>query len=100
MSQTKGGLKIHIGRKHRDIPQLDGEVQMERETDIWWEKNSTISVKTLKVFNNIVEDIKEGNLTGKEKSIEIYWALEARMDGCDNRDGILEKIKFLKQKRS
>ena len=24
VSQTKGGLKIHIGRKHKEIPQLDG----------------------------------------------------------------------------
>ena len=35
-SQTKGGLKIYIGRKHKDIPQLDGEIQTERDTDDWW----------------------------------------------------------------
>ena len=44
-SQTKGGLKIHMGRKHEEIPQLDGEVQAERETDDWWENNSTVSLK-------------------------------------------------------
>ena len=36
-SQTKGGLKIHTGRKHKEIPQLDGDMQTERETDDWWE---------------------------------------------------------------
>ena len=99
-SQTKGGLNIHIGRKHKDIPQLYGEVQMGRETDGWWEKNSIISLKTLKVFDEVIEDIKEMNLTGEEKSIEIDRAIEARMEGWDDPKGILEKIKLLKQKRS
>ena len=45
-SQTNGGLKIHIGRKDKEIPQLDGEIQIERDTDDWWEKNITASVKT------------------------------------------------------
>ena len=41
-SQTKGGLKIYIGIKHKDIPQLDGDIQTERDTDDWWENNSTV----------------------------------------------------------
>ena len=56
--------------------------------------------KTLKVFDDVIEDIKESNLTGEEKSIEIDRAIVARMEGSDIRDGILEKIKVLKQKRS
>ena len=46
------------------------------------------------------DDIKESNLTGEEKSIEIDRAIEARMEGQDDPDGLLEKIKLLKQKRS
>ena len=38
-SQTKGGLEIHIGRKHKDIHQLDVQVQTEREPDDFWGKN-------------------------------------------------------------
>ena len=44
-SQTKGGLKIHIGRKHNDIPQLDGEMQTERDTDDWWGKKLSCLLK-------------------------------------------------------
>ena len=99
-SQSKVGLKIHIGRKHKDIPQLYGEVQMGRETDGWWEKNSIISLKRLKVFDEVIEDIKEMNLTGEEKSIEIDSAIEARMEGWDDPNGILKKIKLHKQKCS
>ena len=33
----KGGLKIHTGRKHKEFPQLDGDMQTERQTDDWWE---------------------------------------------------------------
>ena len=33
-------------------------------------------------------------------SIEIDRVIEARMEGWNDRDGILEKIKLLKQKRS
>ena len=46
--QAKGGLKIHIGRKHNEIPHLDGDMQTERETDDWWESNSAVTLKTLK----------------------------------------------------
>ena len=54
-SQTKGGLKIHIGRKHKEIPQLDGDMQIERETGDWWENNSAVALKTLKVFDDVIE---------------------------------------------
>ena len=53
-----------------------------------------------KVFDDVIEDIKESNLTGEEKSIEIDSAIEARMEGWDDPNGILEKIKLHKQKRS
>ena len=32
-SETNGGLKIHMGRKHKEIPQLDGDIESERDTD-------------------------------------------------------------------
>ena len=54
-------MKIHIGRKHKEIPQLDGEIQTERDTDDWWENNSAVSLKTLKVYKDVIEDIKIGD---------------------------------------
>ena len=73
---------------------------MGRETDDWWEMNSTISVKALTVFDDVIEDIKESNLTRGKKSIRIDRAIEERMEDCDNRDGILEKLWLFKQKCS
>ena len=84
-SQTKGGLKIYIGRKHKDIPQLDGEIQTERDTDDWWENNSTVLLKTLKVYKDVNEDIKEN----KEWIFEMERAIQARVEGCEDKDGIL-----------
>ena len=98
-NQTQGGLKIHIGRKHKEIPQLDGEVQAERETDDWWEKNSTVSLKTLKVYQDVIEDIKESKLNGEERVIEIERAIEARMEGSEDPNGILEKLKLKRSTR-
>ena len=99
-SQTKGGLKIHIGRKHKEIPQLDGEIQTERDTDDWWENNSAVSLKTLKVYQDVIEDIKESKLTGEEWMFEMERAIQARMEGCEDKDGVLETIKLNRLKRS
>ena len=98
-SQTQGGLKIHMGRKHKEIPQLDGEVQAERETNDRWEKNSTVSLKTLKVYQDVIEDIKESKLNGEERIIEIERAIEARMEGSEDPNGILEKLKLKRSTR-
>ena len=99
-SQTKGGLKIHIGRKHKEIPQLDGDMQIERETGDWWENNSAVALKTLKVFDDVIEDIKESKLTVEEKSIEQERAIEARVKGCDNENEVLKMIRLNRLKRS
>ena len=99
-SQTKEGLKIHMGRKHKEIPQLDGEVKTERETDDWWENNSAVALKTLKVFDDVIEDIKESKLTVEEKSIEQERAIEARVKGCDNENEVLKMIRLNRLKRS
>ena len=98
-SLAYSGLKIHMGRKHKEVPELDGEVQAERETDDWWENNSTVSLKTLKVYQDVFEDIKESNLNGEERIIEIERALEARMEGSEDPNGILEKLKLKRSTR-
>ena len=99
-SQTKGGLKIHMGKKHKETPQLDDDMQTERETDDWWENNSVVSFKMLKVFGNLIEDIKESKLTGEEKSIEQERGIEARVKGCDNENEVLKMIRLNRLKRS
>ena len=99
-SQTKGGLKIHIGRKHKDIPQLDGEIQTERDTDDWWENNLAVSLKTLKVYKDVIEDIKESKLPKEDWLFEMERAIQARMEGCEDKDGILEKMRLIRLKRS
>ena len=52
----------HIGRKHKEICQFDGEFQMERDADGWWEKNSNDSMNTFQVYKDVLDDIKESSL--------------------------------------
>ena len=78
-------MKIHIGRKHKDISQLDGEIQTERDKDDWWENNLSVSLKTLKVYNNVIEDIKESKLPIRKFAFfdifnDIVVNLKGRMD--------------------
>ena len=60
-----------MGRKHKEIPQLDGQVQIERNTDDLWLNNITVSVKSFQVYKDVQEDIKETKLSENEKSIEL-----------------------------
>ena len=39
------GLKIHISRKHEEIPQLDGESPDESDSDCWWIDQHNESLK-------------------------------------------------------
>ena len=75
-------------------------MQIERETDDWWENNSAVALKTLKVFDDVIEDIKESKLTVEEKSIEQERAIEARVKGCDNENEVLKMIRLNRLKRS
>ena len=57
-------------------------------------------LKTLKVYNDVIEDIKERKLTKEDWIFEIEQAIQARMEGCEDKDGILKKIKLNRLKRS
>ena len=65
-----------MSRKHKDIPELDGEVQAERETDDRWENNSTVSFKTLKVYQDVIEDKKKANSMGKKGLLKLSGHLK------------------------
>jgi hypothetical protein len=67
---SSNGLKIHKGRKHENIPQVDGEAPQERETDCWWEKNLSHRLKTYQVYNDVLLDIDESTLSEQEKVSE------------------------------
>ena len=54
-SQTNGGLK--------EIPQLDGQVQIERVIDDWWGKKHHYMCKVIK---DVQQDITESNLSENE----------------------------------
>ena len=83
-SETNGGLKIHKGRKHKDIPQLEWDIESERDTDDWWDNNSTESMKIFQTYKDVLEEIQESSLTEEEKSIEIERATEGRKKGFGN----------------
>jgi hypothetical protein len=75
-SQTKGGLKIHIGRKHKEIPQLDGEIQTERDTDDWWEDNLAVSLKCARFTKMLLKISKKANLLGKNGCLK--WSGQSK----------------------
>ena len=83
-SETNGGLKIHMGRKHKEIPQLDGDIESERDTDDWWDNNSTEAIKIFQTYKDVLKEIQESSLTEEEKSIEIERATEGRKKGFGN----------------
>ena len=64
------GLKIHKGRKHENIPQVDGEAPQVRETDCWWERNLSHRLKTFQVYTDVLLDIDESALAEEEKFSE------------------------------
>ena len=61
-SQTNGGLKIHMGRKHKEICQLYGDIESERDTDDWWHNNSTEFMKIFQTYKDVLEEIQESSL--------------------------------------
>ena len=64
------GLRIHKGRKHDRIPQVDGERSVARNTDCWWEQNKKHRLKTYEVYQNVLLDIEEAPLSETEKCLE------------------------------
>ena len=62
-SVLSNGLKIHKSRKHEDIPQIDGESSIVRDTDCWWEKHRNNSLKSYHTYQNVLLDIKESPLS-------------------------------------
>ena len=57
-------------------------------------------IRTNKGYKDVIEDIKERKLTKEEWMFEMERAIQARMEGCEDKDGILEKIKLNRLKRS
>ena len=48
----------HIGRKHKEIPECDGEFQMERDANGLQEKNSNDSINIFKVYKDVLDNVK------------------------------------------
>ena len=51
------------------------------------------------MYQDVIEDIKESKLNGEERIIEIERAIEARMEGSEDPNGILEKLKLKRSTR-
>ena len=78
---SSNGLKIHKGRKHDNIPQVDGEASQERETDCWWERNLSHRLKTYQVYKDVLLDIDESTLSEEEKLSERENVTNLRKEG-------------------
>jgi hypothetical protein len=74
------GLKIHIGRKHDKIPQVDGEGSTSRETDCYWERNRKDRLKTFQVFMDVLMDIEESSISEAEKISEKEYVTSVRKE--------------------
>ena len=80
---SSNGLKIHKGRKHENIPQVDGETEpsQQRETDCWWERNLSHCLKTYQVYRDVILDIDESSLSEEEKVSEREHVTNIRKEG-------------------
>ena len=78
---SRNGLKIHKGRKHENIPQVDGEAYQERDADCWWERNLSPCLKTYKVYKDVLLDIDESTLSEEEKVSERENVTHLRKEG-------------------
>ena len=76
---SSNGLKIHIGRKHQNIPQVDGETSPPRDTDRWWERNLSHSLKALS-WKDVLLDIDESSLSEEEKISEREYVTNIRKE--------------------
>ena len=74
------GLKIHKGRKHESIPQIDGESCSARNTDCWWEMHKKHRLKIYKTFMDVLSDIAEANLSKEEKITEREYVTSVRKE--------------------
>ena len=83
---SSNGLKIHKGRKHENIPQVDGETEpsQQRETDCWWERNLSHRLKTYQVYRDVLLDIDESTLSEEEKVSEREHVKNIRKEGLDS----------------
>ena len=63
-----------------DIPQLDGESVIVRETDAWLERNRKGVVRTYPYYKEVLADIDESTLNEQEKTEERDRATNARAD--------------------
>ena len=73
------GLKIHIGRKHKNIEQVDGNNSFsERKTDFYWEGWNTAAVKNYQSYLDVLADIDESTLEKEEKQYENEKVTEVR----------------------
>ena len=68
-SDRKTGLEIHMSRKHKGIPQIDGEDSTEvRDTDCYWDSGH--GIKIFGIYNNVLKDIEESDISKEEKAYE------------------------------
>ena len=58
------GLKIHISKKHQNIPPLDEESSSKINTDLWWDHNQ---IGLLMAFQMYLDVLKDRSILLKEK---------------------------------
>ena len=77
---SSNGLKIHKGRKHENISQVDGETSPQRDTDRWWERNLSHSLKAYTTWRDVLLDIDESTLSEEEKISEREYVTNIRKE--------------------
>ena len=72
--------KMHKNRKHQNIPQLDVESSDNRDTDCWWEKKLSNSLKMFHAFKDVLMDIEESPLGEEEEILQHDIVTNARKE--------------------
>ena len=84
IGESSNEIKIHMSRKHNDIPQLDGGNSECRKTDCWWDKRFKNPLKMFQVFKDVMMDIDESPLSKEEKCFDHENVTSARKEVLGN----------------
>ena len=60
-------LKIHISRKHDDIPQLDRKSDHESNTNYWWDERYEDLPMSFQFYKDVFMDINNIEISEHEK---------------------------------
>ena len=85
VSLRRNGLKIHMGKVHKTLIQLDGNTSLEEEnlpsrTNRYW--STGVMGVMFHIYSDVLEEIRDSELEEETKIKETEIAKKSRLDSC------------------